>query len=385
MKFILSFATMVATASAVKLSGNETLPVPVKHCPSWFDIRSDFVANHFDNEKYQGFWYEHAHQDVTQPPICGCTTFDWRFLPEVIQSTEPGLHVLDVFTLHCPKPVGGSGVPYYTNLTTQVFDDLPGYYIESWGVPGGEGNCNGAPWPISDLPFCQRDNTFANMVVDLQVDENGEYIESIQYQCQEDETGITFTALNFMTKSPTITEEKMQEMFDRAIAAGLEEYMNDGTGTHRVDHVGCEYPRDVIDSYYDEWSVHGRPEPVDVQRPLLDCLKSNEDQCLSKIGAGGLGMCLIENDCVVMKEDQKLDVERLTKCVQKIPIVNPRPVCGDKINTVGMLSCMGSCGEGNAPCVAQCFFDNAEIAPGMMDIVACAQPGGVCEGLSPMF
>ena len=172
------------------------LPVPVSACPHWFDLRSDFVANEFDNEKYQGFWYEHAEQDITQPrsPICGCTTFDWKILPDTARHTEETLDVLDVFTLHCPK-FEGSGVPYFTNLTIQLFDELPGYFIESWGVPGGDGNCNGVTGPIADLPFCQRDNTFANMIVDLQVDENGEYSESIQFQCQEDETGIVFTAL----------------------------------------------------------------------------------------------------------------------------------------------------------------------------------------------
>ena len=29
------------------------LPIPVKECPHWFDIRTDYVANNFVNEKYQ--------------------------------------------------------------------------------------------------------------------------------------------------------------------------------------------------------------------------------------------------------------------------------------------------------------------------------------------
>ena len=42
--------------SEVHASGNESypeLPIPVKECPHWFDIRTEYVANNFSNEKYQ--------------------------------------------------------------------------------------------------------------------------------------------------------------------------------------------------------------------------------------------------------------------------------------------------------------------------------------------
>ena len=82
----------------------------------------------------QGFWYEHAKQDVTQPrsPICGCPAIDWRFLPEEASATEPGLDVLDVGLLHCPKIAGIDGEDYFSNMTIEVFDEYPGYFIESW-------------------------------------------------------------------------------------------------------------------------------------------------------------------------------------------------------------------------------------------------------------
>ena len=82
----------------------------------------------------QGFWYEHAKQDVTQPrsPICGCPAIDWRFLPEEASATEPGLDVLDVGLLHCPKIAGIDGEDYFSNMTIEVFDKYPGYFIESW-------------------------------------------------------------------------------------------------------------------------------------------------------------------------------------------------------------------------------------------------------------
>ena len=91
------------------------------------------------------------------------------------------MDVLDLGLLHCPKIEGIDGKDYFSNMTIELFDEFPGYFIESWyistfcafcsitnkllahltfhrGVPGGEGNCNGVEGPIGDLPFCQRNN-----------------------------------------------------------------------------------------------------------------------------------------------------------------------------------------------------------------------------------
>ena len=46
----------IALIALVQAGGNDTnpeLPIPVKYCPHWFDIRSEYVANNFINEKYQ--------------------------------------------------------------------------------------------------------------------------------------------------------------------------------------------------------------------------------------------------------------------------------------------------------------------------------------------
>ena len=101
------------------------------------------------------------------------------------------------------------------------------------------------------------------MIVYLEVikDESGEdqYESSIQFQCQENEDGIAFTALNFLTKSPKITDEHLQRMYQAAIDLGLEWAMEWGTGTLRVDHEDCVYPMDAIDDIHEEWQ-NGRPE-----------------------------------------------------------------------------------------------------------------------------
>ena len=105
--------------------------------------------------------------------------------------------------------------------------------------------------------------SFANMIVYLEVaqDEVGqeEYDAAIQFQCQEDETGIVFTGLNFLTKSPIVSEEQLDRMFQNAIDLGLEWAMEDGTGTHLMDHTDCVYPRETIDAIHEEWQ-NGRPE-----------------------------------------------------------------------------------------------------------------------------
>ena len=101
------------------------------------------------------------------------------------------------------------------------------------------------------------------MIVYLEVvqDEAGqdEYDAAIQFQCQEDETGIVFTGLNFLTKSPTVAEEQLDRMFQNAIDLGLEWAMEYGTGTHVMDHKDCVYPRETIDAIHEEWQ-NGRPE-----------------------------------------------------------------------------------------------------------------------------
>ncbi len=78
-------------------------------------------------------------------------------------------------------------------------------------------------------------------------------------------------------------------------------------------------------------------------------------------------MCLIQHDCIQFGADGSLDIAALTKCVQRIPIVNPNPACGDKLDAVEALACVTSCGDvaNNMPCVFDCVRNNVEIAPGL--------------------
>ena len=47
------FAVVALEVHAARNDSYPELPIPVKECPHWFDIRTEYVANNFVNEKYQ--------------------------------------------------------------------------------------------------------------------------------------------------------------------------------------------------------------------------------------------------------------------------------------------------------------------------------------------
>ena len=53
MKTVLLAAVALLAVVNVVAADNPELPIPVNYCPHWFDIRTDYVADHFVNEKYQ--------------------------------------------------------------------------------------------------------------------------------------------------------------------------------------------------------------------------------------------------------------------------------------------------------------------------------------------
>lgn len=110
------------------------------------------------------------------------------------------------------------------------------------------------------------------------------------------------------------------------------------------------------------------------------CLVENEEECLSNTGEG-LGMCLVQNDCIQFDEAGNLDVATMTGCLQRIPIVNPNPACGDKLDIAGALACAGECevGDGNPGCILGCLRETVDIAPGLQQVLSCSMGDGVCS------
>jgi arylsulfatase A-like enzyme len=121
--------------------------------------------------------------------------------------------------------------------------------------------------------------------------------------------------------------------------------------------------------------------------PLIECLLEN--QCLDDFDLEtpaedrhGLGMCLINNDCIVIDDDAGLDVGALTRCVQSIPIVNPEPPCGDDLDIADVLDCISSCGEEDSTCALKCFLDSSTFAPGLGTYLTCTTGDGICASLA---
>ena len=48
-------------------------------CPTPDQLQSEYVKNHFETNKMQGFWYEIAMKDATQPRFCKCQTSNKTF------------------------------------------------------------------------------------------------------------------------------------------------------------------------------------------------------------------------------------------------------------------------------------------------------------------
>jgi CubicO group peptidase (beta-lactamase class C family) len=76
-------------------------------------------------------------------------------------------------------------------------------------------------------------------------------------------------------------------------------------------------------------------------------------------GKEGLGQCLVRNECIDTTDG--LDILKLTNCVQRIPLLNPNPPCGEQIDIIGATSCLASCEEGALACVLNCARDNIEL------------------------
>ena len=79
--------------------------------------------------------------------------------------------------------------------------------------------------------------TFPNFIVDVQKGPDGRYSEAIQFQCLERGGVRIFEGINFLSRSPTMSDESLEAMFGRAKAAGMAPYGATPEQMHRVPHV----------------------------------------------------------------------------------------------------------------------------------------------------
>ena len=220
----------------------------VKGCPAYEDVRQDSMKD-FNLEKYQGLWYEHKFHDWTQFKEVYDTTLDIRL-------TEDGLGWIDDFGVKGPAP----------DAAPLSWDKSPvangaHYFLF------GRVDPNDAKGVLRESGFGVE---FPNYIVDVKKDASGEYTEAIQFQCLERGGVRVFEGINFMSRSPIMTDIEMANMHARAEKAGMYPYGASPKQMHTVARRPIDAP--AIDN---NWQAMWRTLGVDKLLELLT--KSIED------------------------------------------------------------------------------------------------------------
>ena len=101
--------------------------------------------------------------------------------------------------------------------------------------------------------------TFPNYIVDVKKDDDGKYTEAIQFQCLERGGVRIFEGINFLSRSPAMSEEQLAAMHARATAAGMDPYGSTPEQMHVVPHTGVNTPP-VDNSWQQLWRSIRFPE-----------------------------------------------------------------------------------------------------------------------------
>ena len=182
-------------------------------CPTPAELQSDFVKTSFNQSKMEGFWYELAMKDCTQPRMCSCQTSN---------KTNDGGIMRDEFSLQC------AGDTYFANLTFELHE-APGVMDATWN---------------SIIPLVNR-IVFPNTVVDVEEDAEGEYEWMIEFQCVAGRPifgidWIAFYAFNFYSR--TYDDPKRVEIMEaRARQRGLGPFIDHWANLKIIDHSDCLY------------------------------------------------------------------------------------------------------------------------------------------------
>ena len=105
--------------------------------------------------------------------------------------------------------------------------------------------------------------TFPNYIVDIQKDSEGRYTEAIQFQCLERGGVRIFEGINFLSRSPEMTDGTRKAMFERAAQAGMAPYGATPEQMHVVPHVPPGTP-DIDNSWQGLWKGIGFDKLLDL-------------------------------------------------------------------------------------------------------------------------
>lgn len=170
-------------------------PDAIRGCPTYAQVASPSMRD-FDVTKYQGKWYELAYHDWTQFSEVYDTSLD-------IKLADDGKTWYDAFAVKGPSPIvaprswrgspvaNGALYPLYGTLDPAM---TPGSLLEK-----GFGNI------------------FPNYIIDVKKD-GDEYTEAIQFQCLEAGGVRVFEGINFLSREPKVSQQRLDDMFERAKA-----------------------------------------------------------------------------------------------------------------------------------------------------------------------
>ena len=72
----------------------------------------------------------------------------------------------------------------------------------------------------------------------------------------------------------------------------------------------------------------------------------------------GLVACLFQNDCLSGIIDGEFD--NIIQCIQRVPIFNPNPACGQLVDAIALAACVAGC-NGDTLCSITCVAEHAEL------------------------
>ena len=211
----------------------------VKGCPTYEQVRQPSMEG-FDVEKYQGRWYENAFHDWTQFTEVYDTTLD-------IELNGAKTKWLDDFGLKGPAPRG----------SPRSWDKSPVANGAHYFLYGKLDPKNPNSGVLQESGFGV---TFPNYIVDVQKGEGGRYEEAIQFQCLERGGVRVFEGINFLSRSPTLSSDRLAAMHARAAAAGMDVYGSSPEQMHVVDHTDPETWRPIDNSWQRFWDAIGLPK-----------------------------------------------------------------------------------------------------------------------------
>eukprot|EP00590_Aulacoseira_subarctica_P000512 CAMPEP_0172435762 /NCGR_PEP_ID=MMETSP1064-20121228/71360_1 /TAXON_ID=202472 /ORGANISM="Aulacoseira subarctica , Strain CCAP 1002/5" /LENGTH=334 /DNA_ID=CAMNT_0013184115 /DNA_START=1688 /DNA_END=2692 /DNA_ORIENTATION=- len=205
----------------------------VKGCPAYGDVRQPSM-NDFDLIKYQGMWFEQAFHDFTQFKETYDISLD-------IKLTGTGW--IDDFGVKGPAPKAAK-------LSWDKSPVANGAHYFLFGRVDKKD-------PVGVLREKGFNVEFPNFIVDVQKDPlTGEYTEAIQFQCLERGGVRVFEGINFLSRSPEMTNEQLTLMHQRASKAGLDPYGASVDQMHIVERRSVGAPN-VDNSWQKMWRAIG--------------------------------------------------------------------------------------------------------------------------------